>query len=297
MHLSYVILLIIAVLIVIYITILILRSEIFRYLRFKSLSVGQFRKLDLLYADKERVNSADRVIVSLTTIPSRLSSLHRVLASLLDQTKRVDDIYLCIPHSMKRTGEQYIIPDHLKNLHSIKIIRCPDKGPVTKLLPTLRRESKDTKIIYLDDDRIYGTSLIDALVNESNLYPDQAICNFGWKLPTDHNYLTHRGNLIFTYLFKFGDVDIMEGCEGCLVKPRFFTREVFENRNTPKEVFFVDDIWISGNLAKNKIKRRRMPFLLKSRCYSIMPEGESLMQLNQSGVNNNRAIEYFSAHW
>lgn len=275
-------------------------TQIDRYFKIRLSSYDYLYFLDKIYHNLPRVKSSDRVVLSFTTMPERLDDIKFTLMSLLDQSHRVDQINICIPYKMKRSGKEYIIPDYLKALKNINILRCQDYGPSTKLLPTLLNETNNTKIIYLDDDRIYGSRLVKNLVKFSEKYPDRVICNFGWNLPHDRNYLTHRKHLVSTYLGKFGNVDIIEGCEGCLVKPKFFDLNALADySNAPQEAFYVDDIWISGHLAKQKVIRYRMPFHLHSRGYSIDSEiySPALMAVNINGHNNNTIIKYFDHFW
>lgn len=277
---------------------LILASGIIRHNEILTSKPVDLRRYDRDYLKRPRLVT-DRVVISLTTVPDRMNSLLYPLISLLDQSVRVDEIQLNIPSRMKRTGQEYSIPDYLTSLDNIKIYRTPDYGPSTKLLPTLERESPETRIIYLDDDRIYGKYLIEKLLRESLRYPNNAICNWGWKLPADLNYRSHIKwwNLIPTYLRSTGQVDIMEGCEGCLVQPRFFDDEIFNYTNSPSEAFLVDDIWISGHLARCHVPRRRIPFELGTRCYVCVIGGWNLMKMNGDGNNNNRVIRYFEKFW
>lgn len=278
--------------------------HLFRYYRIANSSPHQLRSSDQLYGKRPRVSTPHRVIISMTTTPFRIQHLHYSLLSLLDQSRRVDQINLCIPYHMKRSGLPYNIPEHLESLENIKIIRCQDSGPITKLLPSLSAEhnNPDTKIIYLDDDRIYGYTTVEDLVAASEKYPNFAICNWGWKIPSDRNFVTHDRfpHIAFEYLFDSGFVDIIEGCEGCLVKPKFFNQSLYESHKAPPEVFFVDDIWISGNLALNLIPRYRIPLKLSARGLPKFPrpsQDKPLHSLNYNGHNNNIAIKYFENYW
>ena len=277
--------------------------DIIRYLNLTKSTIQDLIKLDQKYWLKPRVSTNHRVVISLTTIPIRINDIYYTINSLLDQSHRVDQINICIPYYMKRTGLPYIVPDYLKNLQNVKIINCQDFGPITKLLPTLNLENNpDTKIIYIDDDRIYSYTSIETLVKYSEKFENFAICNWGWKIPSDRNFLTHSSfrNLAPKYLFSYGSVDIIEGCEGCLVKPKFFTPDIYSLDHAPRELFFVDDICISGHLAKNNIPRYRIPHKLSRYAFAKLPRPSHdtpLSTVNNNGHNNNTAIKYFNDYW
>ena len=285
------------------ILIILFQLNIIRYIKLTNSTYHDLIRLDQQYLFKPRVATNDRVVVSLTTTPTRINNLHYTINSILDQSYRVDQINLCIPYYMKRTGEPYVIPDFLKNLQNVKIINCQDCGPITKLLPTLNLEQNpNTKIIYIDDDRIYSYTTIEIIVKYSEKFPNSAICNWGWKLPPDHNFLTHTRstNIVIKYLFSYGFVDIIEGCEGCLVKSKFFTPDIYLVDQAPRELFFVDDIYISGHLASNNIPRYRIPFKLSLRAFAKYPRtihDTPLNAVNNNGHNNNIAIKYFMQYW
>ena len=110
-------------------------------------------------------------IISLTTVPERLSNPHpdgfkRVVTSLVTQQFNNYEVHLNIPTIYRPTHTPYLIPTWLTQLadtlpHCLKIFRCEDYGPPTKVIPTLHRVTcPDTIIIGVDDDLIYHPDLI-----------------------------------------------------------------------------------------------------------------------------------------
>src|SRR4051794_31051368 len=87
---------------------------------------------------KKKQASPYRIIVSLTTIPSRMAYLDLTLRSLLVQTRAPDHIYVCLPKFS--TKENCVYPDlsdELAHHELITVIRCDkDHGPATKIIPT-----------------------------------------------------------------------------------------------------------------------------------------------------------------
>tara|TARA_R110002074_G_scaffold8841_9_gene35823 strand:+ start:5256 stop:6011 length:756 start_codon:yes stop_codon:yes gene_type:complete len=95
-----------------------------------------------------------KYVVSLTTIPSRLSKLQPVLDSYLSQSIKPEKIILNIPREyMRFPGKQIQVPDYGPH---VLINRTPeDYGPATKLLGTLGLKlDPDTIIIVSDDDNV-----------------------------------------------------------------------------------------------------------------------------------------------
>jgi hypothetical protein len=114
--------------------------------------------------------SQEKIILTLTTIPERLSFNHplgliRVIYSLMNMKYDNYEIHFNIPKINKKTGIEYIIPDWLNDLNGrdkLRIFRTEDYGPVTKLYPTLQRITDPNQlIIVVDDDLIYESRLIE----------------------------------------------------------------------------------------------------------------------------------------
>ena len=114
--------------------------------------------------------SQEKVILSLTTIPERLSYDHplgliRVIYSLMNMKYDNYEIHFNIPRKNNKTGEEYNIPQWLQDLNGrdkLKIFRTEDYGPITKLYPTLQRITDPKQlIIVVDDDLIYESRLIE----------------------------------------------------------------------------------------------------------------------------------------
>ena len=154
-----------------------------------------------------------RVVISFTTVPERMDKLKPMLNSLLDQTVRVDQIALNLPYNHK--GVKYDVPKEYTNMLNVFKVG-KDYGPGCKIIPTLLREGEvGTKIIYLDDDQIYGKDFVETLIEESEKYPDSAI-------------YTKEG---------------MNASGGVLIKPEFFDSSVIDSEKT-----HFDDAWMKKHL-------------------------------------------------
>ena len=95
------------------------------------------------YSKIPRVNSKDRVVVTLTTIPERIDKIQATLNSLLDQSCSPDAIYLAIPKISRITNKPYNIPEWLIDHPVIRILYCDkDYGPATKFIPAFLEEKE-----------------------------------------------------------------------------------------------------------------------------------------------------------
>src|SRR5262245_6484654 len=107
------------------------------------------------------------VLVSLTSLPSRLPHIEPTLESLLAQTLPPDRILVALPLYSRREGCRYSIPGFLRKLErtrTVEVVRClTDYGPGTKLLGALRRVPRDSCLIVVDDDVAYEPFLVEEL--------------------------------------------------------------------------------------------------------------------------------------
>jgi len=220
-----------------------------------------------------------KLIITLTSVPPRYSKIGPTLQSLLAQNAAVSGIYLYIPDHYKR------FPDWNGTLpkvpKGVEIRRTPlDLGPATKVLPASQEfAGQDVDILFCDDDRIYAPGWAAEFLRAKRNKPGCAITKRGLsasglvgttdvrklqpravRRPVKMDVEFHAKRLLTRVtgggaperrLFRrSGYVDMFEGCSGVLVRPEFFDDAAFD---IPKVAWLVDDVWLSGILAKNDI--------------------------------------------
>ena len=229
-----------------------------------TLTRHELRDLDATAASKERSD----LIVGLTTIPSRLPFLLPTLKSLLLQHVPPGRILLHLPKHSRREQVEYLIPEELQNLEVIKIIRCPDWGPATKILPTLLNSDPDQRVVAVDDDRIYHPTLLEDLLVASERYPNTAVGCFGLIVPLDR--VDRRKGLVGRTIDGLGfrrgvslrgsrlrrplPVDILHGYGGVMVRPRFFDLDdLADFQGAPDAAWLEDDTWFAAHCQVPKL--------------------------------------------
>src|SRR5260370_42608135 len=90
-------------------------------------------------------------------------------------------------------------------------------------------------------------------------------------------------------------VAVMCGCGSYLIQPRFFDESLWDYSQAPRGAFYMDDIWISGYLARRQVARyvvpasvRRLPIVRRQRrtlTLHHVPNGRQ--------HNNNETIAFF----
>ena len=178
-----------------------------------------------------------KLVISLTTIPSRMYLLNYTLDSLKNQSIKPDAIILNIPHMSVRFNIEYNIPNWLLNDHNIEIHRCEDFGPGTKLLGLFSHPKIDdnTMLCIVDDDRLYPNNIVDTLVNFSNKYPTATI--------------GYMAGLIDETKREDAQAIKIQGCSGFLTRKKYFTDDIYEC--TRRNFRYVDDDYISLHILKN----------------------------------------------
>ena len=213
-----------------------------------------------------------RVVGSLTTIPSRIGHIEKTLHSIIDQSYKLDELYLNIPYSCSRENIEYVIPDSFSNY--CNIIRGQDYGPLTKLIgPLLIEQDPDTVIITFNDDAIYPESLVEKLLSKHAKDPEVAIGSSGIKIGAFPFYLsmtfndfTHNKRWFAFNVNNNGElVDILLGSSGILYVRKFFPDvdhigKLLEHIED-NVLFRNESVLVSGLLSQRNIDRRvyRMP--------------------------------------
>jgi hypothetical protein len=254
------------------------------------------------------------LVVTLTTIPSRIDLLDMTLKSLLDQSLAPAEIRLNVPHHSRREDCAYEIPSWLEKLETVKIVRCDDSGPATKLFPTLPCVEADAPVVVVDDDRIYPPRFLETLAAAADADPDSAFGLSGWVVPEDFidRPTTIRSNLYLQppapvrarRLRKPFEIDILQGFSGYLVRPRFFPelQAMLAHEGAPREAFFVDDVWISGFCRARKfvVPAKRAGFQQWSRREHYRASSLGLVNRGEGtpeSRNNTIVIRHLADRW
>lgn len=223
-----------------------------------------------------------KVIISLTTIPSRMTHIYPCLVAIDRQKFKPDEIVLVLPKESKREPKEdgsdpYVIPENIQQLVNQKKITIyrpeRDWGPGTKLLPVLKREmdkklppNKESIIITLDDDKLYFPTTIESLLKCWQKNKNFVCARKGGFMEFTKNKKNHpQYEMSRKYGFMYESpcrgadfkrpnlIHVVYGTGGVLYRPSFFDSSIFEYEKGPPEAFFVDDVWISGHLARRNI--------------------------------------------
>ena len=167
--------------------------------------------------------------VSLTTIPSRIKNISKVINSLQNQTLNADQIYLNLPYNFKRFKDYKFNDKDIKDLkdQGVNISRCDDYGPATKLMGSLNeiRDNYDC-VILVDDDHIYHEKTFEIFIKNFNIKK------------VNYSY----------YLNKIFNIRMGQCADGFLINTEFLNDiEKFYNKyvSNNKNLFHDDDLWFA----------------------------------------------------
>lgn len=275
----------------------------------------RLRRQDLIRLDRRAAANPRKsdVVVTLTTLPSRIPRIELTLKSLLQQRVSPAEIRLNVPKFSKREGVAYGIPAPWRALQCIRIVECDDFGPATKLIPALNDSAEDQRLLVVDDDRIYRPTFVEDMTARSDRFPDAAVAASGWNAPADlvdrptTLMMTLRGlapaPIKCTRVRGASEVDIMQGLSGYIIRPRFFDRRaIADYSGAPPAAFFVDDVWISAHCRAPKLvvggRRTNFPSMRDARFFkrssvALVNRGDGAPESR----NNTIVLKHFADKW
>ena len=171
--------------------------------------------------------------VSLTSIPPRFETLEKTIRSINSQIKKPQKIFLNIPLKYKRYPDSKYDISRLEIIfENLKIIRCKDYGPGTKLLGSLEYLMDYDYVVLIDDDHIYNKDMLNIFNKEALKDLDKA-----------YSFC----------VYNVEDCKVGQGADGFMINTDFL-KEILDFFNkfvlNNKKLFLNDDLWISIYLNK-----------------------------------------------
>ena len=186
-----------------------------------------------------------KVVISLTSIPPRFENLAIVIERLSQQT--CHEIWLNIPTTYNRFPEWDGKISENFNI-KLKINRCEDFGPGTKVIAPAQHLDPEDLIVYLDDDTKYEPKLVTNLLKWFKTDEKSA-----WGLSgfTFENYFQKK------YPRYHGvPVDVLEGYGAVIVKAGWIQKLTDEFKELQAEAKAADDVILSNLLTKQGVTLR-----------------------------------------
>lgn len=189
-----------------------------------------------------------KLVISLTSIPSRFDKLGPVLKALSLQT--CHEIWINIPPKYNRFPDwDGSIPDLHNFCPKLKVNRdCEDLGPGTKFLGPAQHLDPGDIIVYLDDDTNYDPKLVTNLLSWHRVDPNSAwgLSGFNFETYFEGKYPRQHGV----------PLDVLEGYGSVMVKAGWIQNIAEEFKELRLEASSADDVIISNLFEKHGIERK-----------------------------------------
>ena len=212
-------------------------------MKFKELPLSVYHSLRLRYKKTIPSKNTLPVIVSLTSIPSRLSTLDIVISSLLSQSQCPQQIILWLNEDLKQNLPQYLV--RLEG-DIFKICYCEGNSSYRKLLPSLK-DYPNSIIVTCDDDMIYPKNWLSGLYQCHKNRPKDVISQVGRLITRDDNkQLKAYKNWCFLKYEYTRDNFLPVGYGGVLYPCKTFSAEVFNEELFMKLSPKADDLWFKA---------------------------------------------------
>ena len=204
------------------------------------------------------------VVVSMTSYPARIGTVHLAIKSLMMQTTKANRIILWLAEQ-EFLGKEDDLPGELVNLrkYGLSIKWCDDIKSYKKLIPTLVHFSESV-VITVDDDLLFPKNLIKNLYNEYLQRPYLIHCHRVTKfIPNKDGF----GRIIggFDYYKEPSYLNKLSGGAGCLFPPKALDPEVVKKESFIKLSPTNDDIWFWAmaviNGTRINVVKKNYPYL------------------------------------
>jgi hypothetical protein len=236
---------------------------------------------------------AEKVIVTLTTISSRLCNVHRVIETLLSQNYNNYAIRLYL------SREEYLldmgvnnIPKSVAGLVSDKfsIVFTENIGPFRKLLPALSEFwGSDQILITVDDDVLYSQDFISTLVTANHLFK-KPVAYRGRRINLTKEGIAPYSSWAKTNLVGDSILNVPTGKDGILYRPTYFHPAVLDLQMAKEVAPTTDDLWFKWHTASVGISSVLLFDSLSESFPSLESEGETLFDSFNKHANNDQVV-------
>ena len=192
-----------------------------------------------------------KLIVSLTTYPERVDTIHQVLETIFAQTRKPDEIVLWLAEEQFPAGEAELPKTLLEQVANKQVTLrwCDDLKPHKKYFYAFQ-EYSEAVVVTIDDDVLYSSDMLDTLYKSYLLHPDAVSAN------RVHLMLLSEQKEILPYFNWIHELDscihepsmqlMATGCAGILYPVHLFRKEFLNKDAIHKTCLFADDLWLKA---------------------------------------------------
>lgn len=223
------------------------------------------------------------IIISLTSHPARIDSAYKTIRTLLHQSYLPDHIILWL--AKEQFVSETTLPTNLMELkkYGLEIRWYHDIMAYKKLIPALK-EFPNALIVTVDDDWYYPRNMLEILIEEHDLYPNDIICHAVTHPYLDDDNKIRTNNRDQDYSGTASYFHKILGGSGALYLRELLDSEVFNEDCFLKEAATNDDIffWAMAVKKGTKIRLPKKALGLALMTDPVMQTENSLDKINAS---------------
>ena len=223
--------------------------------------------------------------ISLTSFPQRIPFVYYTILSLMNQTEKVNGIYLYLAEEQFPNKENDL-PQKLLHLTTVglTIKWTSDTRSYKKLLPILETNWNDV-IITCDDDVFYPRDWLKYLLISYKAHPNEIHSSMITRLCKKNDCFDELAEeFIPDDTNRSSFFNKVLGAGGVLYPPDSLNKEVLNIEAAQKLAPTSDDIWFWGMAVLNHTKIRLIENGLKKHIYvPHSQDGEALTKINDTG--------------
>lgn len=243
----------------------------------------------------------ERVIVSLTSYPARISFVHLAIKSLMVQTYKPDRIVLYLAKEQFPTKE---LPKELTDLeeYGLEIIWMHDIYGHKKYFYPVLNQKENEVVITFDDDIIYPKNAIARLMRTHKKYPNCLVCERGQTYDSSFEQNPGLWKIISSVGVKKPTYSMNPSPGGgCLIPKGAFYIDAVNEDKIRELAYKNDDLWYMFMCAQNKTKmvkthKYHKPFSTIDGSQAEQMATENILQ-NRNSVIMEGLIKAYPEAW
>ena len=247
------------------------------------------------YDSLNSVKRNSHIVISLTSFPPRLGTLHYTLKSILNQTMKPDLLLLYL--SKEEMHDESGLPSSILDLkkYGLQIIFVDDNLKPHKKYYYAMKHYPDSLIITIDDDVIYDKKLIADLYKSFLKYPSAVSSRRVHKIACDKskNLLPYNS---WHYEYKKESEPshklVSTGIGGVLYPPGLLPSETFDAAKIKELCLNADDIWLKFMELKNNVP---VVWVKSKRVHPLSIKKAQKNSLQKNNYHENQNDKYIIA--
>ena len=246
------------------------------------------------------VKRSPELVVSLTTIPQRINTVHLTIESIFQQSTKPDAVVLWLDED---NFDEESIPWMLRKMEprGLEVRFCEDIKSYKKLVFTCE-ERPEAVIVTADDDLVYPSTWLEKLYKQHLEEPSCVICHRGhWVTLADSGELLPYQQWGMETQQAGPSYNIFPTGSGGVLYPPGSLNEQVANKELFRELSPTgDDIWFKAMTMLNSRKTICIPGgMMSDQSAVLIRESQqfALCHQNVTGGGNQKQIEAVFTHF